>query len=889
MGHLSGNAWHPCFAGDNPPRMSILIAKPPVDGEKQSPLGVPVLGGARRAFVNRYIWIVLILVLAAFFRLNDLGAGYFDGDDAFISIRALQVAREHALVLVGPPMAVGLWHSPISVYLYAIPYALTLDPRAARAFTALLNVAAIAVLYAVGAKYFNRPGALAGALLLAVHPYMVASSRDINNAQLGAVFVALYLLTGFMGCVDGVRVARWLHPLMLSLAGQCHPHTFAIAPLSLILCVDAWKGGRRQFLIADFLGGGLLVLISFVPYAVGLMQLLPTANLPAAAVTAFSNKGAWFLADMLYWRLSEGVAQLLKLVLPLLLLGGMALSVARARGLALVVAVSSMPLVATVLNIHLVIDYFWSTLPVAFLLMGVSLGVLFEQRWLRWVGFGLVGAIAISNLNYLVRLDRRDDVISLDQQMAATDQALATNKPVLVLSDGNYDNLMRWELHSMRANLLGRDARVVAGSRSLPLPADGATLLGSADFGMRPLFAAGTVVNQGFRIAPLAQAAQFAPNVALRAPQHFDGGQTVLGFYAPQPLAGGAATLYLIWRVDQVSPVEFGVFAQLVDERGAKLSQVDLAGLPVAQQRAGEWVLNQLDFTDVPSAGPLFIRFGFIAADGRRSHRLSAGGAIVEGDAFAQVRGFALPVMEFNSALTLEAIRLNAPTQGEPLLVDATWRLKQALENRALRWRVVDKQSRRVVYETAAVLATGEWAVGAFVSDQYVLRVPTDLPAGAYVVEAQLAFDTGAAKTVKWSDDVALAARNRNFLQPVMMHKLQALFGDEIKLAGYDLQLAGRSLRVTLHWQALRQLEHSYKYFVHVLRNGELAAQSDAIPQNAEYPTLWWARNEFVSQAVQLDLAALAGGEYTVSTGFYDSPTGQRLAAPVTLQEIRLP
>ncbi|MEY4223054.1 MAG: hypothetical protein RL334_1696, partial [Chloroflexota bacterium] len=98
-------------------------------------------------------------------------------------------------------------------------------------------------------------------------------------------------------------------------------------------------------------------------------------------------------------------------------------------------------------------------------------------------------------MSYLARLDWRVEVTSLDQQLAATELALADNKPVLVLSDDNYDNLMRWELHSMRANLAGRDARVVAGSRSLPLPADGATLLGSADYGLRPLFAAGTVVN----------------------------------------------------------------------------------------------------------------------------------------------------------------------------------------------------------------------------------------------------------------------------------------------------------------------------------------------------------------------------------------------------------
>ncbi|RLT44759.1 MAG: hypothetical protein DWI62_04040, partial [Chloroflexi bacterium] len=85
--------------------MSMLIANSPINRETQALLGTPVLGGARRAFINRHSWIALILVLAAFLRLTDLGAGYFDGDDAFISIRALQVAREHALVLVGPPMA----------------------------------------------------------------------------------------------------------------------------------------------------------------------------------------------------------------------------------------------------------------------------------------------------------------------------------------------------------------------------------------------------------------------------------------------------------------------------------------------------------------------------------------------------------------------------------------------------------------------------------------------------------------------------------------------------------------------------------------------------------------------------------------------------------------
>ena len=110
-------------------------------------LGLPIIEySPLRTLIKTHAVLLPILLVAAFLRTFDTGAELFDGDDAYISVKAVQIARYNEVHLLGPPMAVGLWHSPLSVYLYAIPYRFSPDPRVARVFTGLMNTVADAAL-----------------------------------------------------------------------------------------------------------------------------------------------------------------------------------------------------------------------------------------------------------------------------------------------------------------------------------------------------------------------------------------------------------------------------------------------------------------------------------------------------------------------------------------------------------------------------------------------------------------------------------------------------------------------------------------------------------------------------------------------------------------------
>ena len=67
-----------------------------------------------------------------------------------------------------------------------------------------------------------------------------------------------------------------------------------------------------------------------------------------------------------------------------------------------------------------------------------------------------------------------------------------------------------------------------------------------------------------------------------------------------------------------------------------------------------------------------------------------------------------------------------------------------------------------------------------------------------------------------------------------------------------------------------------------------MKAQLDAIPDQERYPTMWWARDEVVSETITLDLASLDAGTYILNTGWYDTLSQQRLGESVALEEVIL-
>ena len=64
----------------------------------------------RLDFIKSYLPLILILCLAGFLRMYQTELEFFGGDDAYISIKALQIARYGEHHFLGPPSSLGLVH-----------------------------------------------------------------------------------------------------------------------------------------------------------------------------------------------------------------------------------------------------------------------------------------------------------------------------------------------------------------------------------------------------------------------------------------------------------------------------------------------------------------------------------------------------------------------------------------------------------------------------------------------------------------------------------------------------------------------------------------------------------------------------------------------------------
>ena len=131
--------------------------------------------------------------------------------------------------------------------------------------------------------------------------------------------------------------------------------------------------------------------------------------------------------------------------------------------------------------------------------------------------------------------------------------------------------------------------------------------------------------------------------------------------------------------------------------------------------------------------------------------------------------------------------------------------------------------------------------------------------------------------------DVLIRDEQRILTPPPIQYPRSALLGDEIELLGYSFQNAlftpGDAINFTLYWRALRDVQHSYTVFVHLVDDeGHIAAQGDGLPCEGDRPTSGWIQGEIVADERQVILDQnTPPGLYTLVCGMYDAATGARL------------
>lgn len=129
-----------------------------------------------------------------------------------------------------------------------------------------------------------------------------------------------------------------------------------------------------------------------------------------------------------------------------------------------------------------------------------------------------------------------------------------------------------------------------------------------------------------------------------------------------------------------------------------------------------------------------------------------------------------------------------------------------------------------------------------------------------------------------------------------IQHPRQEALNDEIALLGFDLAVAddrgeflpledpfhlapGQTVRLTLYWDSLVEVQDEYAVFVHLLdATGWVVGQHDGLPANGYRATSWWRPDWLVRDHhyFTIDTSA-APGTATLLVGMYSPYTSQRL------------
>ncbi len=287
---------------------------------------------------------------------------------------------------------------------------------------------------------------------------------------------------------------------------------------------------------------------------------------------------------------------------------------------------------------------------------------------------------------------------------------------------------------------------------------------------------------------------------------------------------------------------------------------------------------------------------------------LTADGAHQQGELFLRpvwvTRSPTLPtdlgvLAPFGPAIRLHTVTLSQPAS-DRLSVQATWSTVQPVAaNYGLSLRLVDAQGQpHVQLDTQpgyGFLPTSHWRPDEQINDRYTLWLPDDLrPAESYHLEVVLySVSTLAAIgqvrlpdfSLPLEETIVTRPARRVFDLPTPPHPLNADFGDQIRLVGYDLQSqpTENAFQITLWWQALRTPSADYTIFIHLFDSPDTPPirQYDAPPRGGIHPTSWWITGEVVSDTITFSLADIPTGTYRLAVGMYDQ-TSQRLAVTGT-------
>lgn len=411
-------------------------------------------------------------------------------------------------------------------------------------------------------------------------------------------------------------------------------------------------------------------------------------------------------------------------------------------------------------------------------------------------------------------------------------------------------------------------------------------------------------------------AAQWPPEYSPTIEQtvRFEEGPTLLGM-APKP----DGSILLFWQANERMLRNLTSFVHLVDPNGNRVGQVDKMpgsgsyGTPV--WAVGERIIDRYwpTVVDPCSSGVearVIVGWYEHAADGLRRPRTDGGGEI------AQAGTMKMPLRSYppealipeqsvaiapNSMVTFVGYQIDSGTlePGSPFTMDLLWEGDPGEEQFELSLGHVNDQDSadlprdggsiqgKSVLWSDTLGKDSDWEPGKRLCRRLFLRTPVEAQEGIYQLEigvkGERASEIGA---------LTIVPSTRRFTPPPSlsssdMHFHNELDAELITLVGFDVEQMeeqvsekseeeneGRTVEVTLVWQASATIHVGYSAFVHVIdESGQMVAQSDAIPGNT--PTNQWIPDEIIVD--RHSLANLPMGPLQIVVGLYDPLNGRRL------------
>lgn len=132
--------------------------------------------------------------------------------------------------------------------------------------------------------------------------------------------------------------------------------------------------------------------------------------------------------------------------------------------------------------------------------------------------------------------------------------------------------------------------------------------------------------------------------------------------------------------------------------------------------------------------------------------------------------------------------------------------------------------------------------------------------------------------------------RPRSVTPPHPTYPLQANFGHQIELWGYDLPVRslspGQGLPLTLYWQGLRTTAKNFTVFAKLFDDQQqLWASVERLPADG-YSTFYWTEGEVVTDSFELPVdSAVPPGIYWLNLGWYEQVDQAAVSLPLVIDD----